>query len=75
MVSVSRTLAQRQIQVNSILPGPMITGMTDDWSTEKREGIAGKPIWGDSANQKKSPQWFVFFSPRIAHTSRPLSLT
>ena len=40
MVSVSRTLAQRQIQVNSILPGPMITGMTDDWSTEKREGIA-----------------------------------
>ena len=40
MVSVSRTLAQRQIQVNSILPGPMITGMTDDWSKEKRERIA-----------------------------------
>ena len=46
MVSVSRTLAQRQIQVNSILPGPMITGMTNDWSTEKRERIASETHLG-----------------------------
>lgn len=40
MMSVSRHLGKRQIQANTILPGPMITGMTDDWSEEKRSSIA-----------------------------------
>ena len=46
MMSVSRTLGKRQIQVNSILPGPMITGMTSDWSVEKRERIADETYLG-----------------------------
>ena len=45
-MSVSRTLGKRQIQVNSILPGPMITGMTSDWSVEKRERIADETYLG-----------------------------
>ena len=39
-MSVSRTLGKRNICVNTILPGPMITGMTDDWSEERRASIA-----------------------------------
>lgn len=39
-MSVSRQLGKRGICVNTVLPGPMITGMTKDWSEEKRERIA-----------------------------------
>jgi NAD(P)-dependent dehydrogenase (short-subunit alcohol dehydrogenase family) len=34
-MSVSRDLGRRNILVNTILPGPMMTGMTEDWSQEK----------------------------------------
>ena len=33
-MSVSRQLGKRGICVNTVLPGPMITGMTNDWSEE-----------------------------------------
>lgn len=39
-MSVSRQLGKREICVNTVLPGPMITGMTKDWSEEKRVRIA-----------------------------------
>jgi len=39
-MSVSRHLGKRGICVNTVLPGPMITGMTNDWSQEKRLRIA-----------------------------------
>lgn len=39
-MSVSRQLGKRGICVNTVLPGPMITGMTSDWSDEKRNRIA-----------------------------------
>ena len=39
-MSVSRQLGKRGICVNTVLPGPMITGMTNDWSQEKRLRIA-----------------------------------
>lgn len=39
-MSVSRQLGKRGICVNTVLPGPMITGMTSDWSDEKRDRIA-----------------------------------
>ena len=39
-MSVSRQLGKRGICVNTVLPGPMITGMTGDWSDEKRDRIA-----------------------------------
>lgn len=39
-MSISRELGPRQILVNTILPGPMITGMTSDWSEKRRESIA-----------------------------------
>ena len=39
-MSVSRQLGKRGICVNTVLPGPMITGMTNDWSEEKRVRIA-----------------------------------
>ena len=39
-MSVSRQLGKRGICVNTVLPGPMITGMTKDWSEEKRNRIA-----------------------------------
>ena len=39
-MSVSRQLGKRGICVNTVLPGPMITGMTKDWSEEKRVRIA-----------------------------------
>lgn len=40
--ALSQNLAPRQIRVNAILPGPTITGMTDDWSEEKRQAIAAQ---------------------------------
>ena len=39
-MSISRQLGKRDICVNTVLPGPMITGMTNDWSEEKRIRIA-----------------------------------
>jgi len=39
-MSVSRQLGKRDICVNTVLPGPMITGMTSDWPDEKRNRIA-----------------------------------
>ena len=39
-MSVSRTFGKRNITVNTVLPGPMITGMTEDWSKEKRQSVA-----------------------------------
>ena len=39
-MSISRQLGKRGICVNTVLPGPMITGMTSDWSDEKRNRIA-----------------------------------
>lgn len=39
-MSVSRQLGNRGICVNTVLPGPMITGMTSDWPDEKRNRIA-----------------------------------
>ena len=39
-MSVSRQLGKRDICVNTVLPGPMITGMTSDWPDEKRVRIA-----------------------------------
>ena len=46
MMSVSRHLGKRQIQANIIFPGPMITGMTDDWPEEKRSSIAASTHFG-----------------------------
>lgn len=40
MMSISRELGLRNILVNTILPGPMLTGMTKDWSSERQEKIA-----------------------------------
>ena len=39
-MSASKSLGVRSITVNTILPGPMITGMTEDWSPERRAQIA-----------------------------------
>lgn len=39
-MSVSRQVGERGICVNTVLPGPMISGMTADWSEEKRGKIA-----------------------------------
>ena len=39
-MSVSRQVGTRGICVNTVLPGPMITGMTKNWPEEKRERIA-----------------------------------
>ena len=39
-MSVSRDLGKRNILVNTILPGPMMTGMTEDWSQEKIDRIS-----------------------------------
>lgn len=39
-MSISRQLGIRGICVNTVLPGPMITGMTNDWSEEKRVRVA-----------------------------------
>ena len=41
-MSVSRSFGKRGICVNTVLPGPMITGMTNDWPPEKRASIAGE---------------------------------
>ena len=39
-MSISRSFGKRGICVNTVLPGPMITGMTNDWPVEKRNSIA-----------------------------------
>jgi NAD(P)-dependent dehydrogenase (short-subunit alcohol dehydrogenase family) len=41
-MSVSRSFGKRGICVNTVLPGPMITGMTKDWPVEKRASIANE---------------------------------
>jgi NAD(P)-dependent dehydrogenase (short-subunit alcohol dehydrogenase family) len=39
-MSLARNLGPQNIRANLLLPGPMITPMTQDWSAEKRERIA-----------------------------------
>jgi len=39
-VSLASTLGEFNIRVNTVLPGPTITGMTEDWTEEKRKKIA-----------------------------------
>jgi len=39
-MSVAKNLGPRNILVNTVFPGPMITGMTQKWSQEKRDSIA-----------------------------------
>lgn len=41
-VSCARNLGPDNIRVNLLLPGPTITGMTGDWSEERRAAIAGQ---------------------------------
>lgn len=41
-MSVSREVGLRGILVNTILPGPMFSGMTSDWSQEKQNRIASE---------------------------------
>lgn len=38
--ALTQNLSPEGIRVNAILPGPTITGMTDDWPEEKRTAIA-----------------------------------
>lgn len=39
-MSLSRSFGKRQICVNTLLPGPMITSMTNDWSDDKIKSVA-----------------------------------
>ena len=39
-MSLARNLGPRGIRVNTVLPGPTITRMTNDWDIEKRSAIA-----------------------------------
>ncbi len=39
-MSLARNLGSDNIRANLLLPGPMITPLTEDWSSEKRERIA-----------------------------------
>lgn len=39
-MSCARNLGARNIRVNLLLPGPTLTGMTRDWSSEKQAGVA-----------------------------------
>lgn len=39
-MSVAKILGKRKILVNSVYPGPMITGMTRNWPVDKRNSIA-----------------------------------
>ena len=45
-MSVAKNLGPRKILVNTVFPGPMITGMTQKWSNEKRESIATESFLG-----------------------------
>jgi NAD(P)-dependent dehydrogenase (short-subunit alcohol dehydrogenase family) len=45
-MSVAKNLGPRNILVNTVFPGPMITGMTQKWSQEKRESIATESFLG-----------------------------
>ena len=38
--ALTRNLSPDGVRVNAILPGPTITGMTEDWPEEKRQAIA-----------------------------------
>lgn len=39
-MSAARALGPDAIRVNLLLPGPTITGMTNDWSPEQRDSVA-----------------------------------
>ena len=54
-MSVSRQLGKRGICVNTVLPGPMITGMTSDWSDEKRSRIAQETRLNRLAKRRYCP--------------------
>tara|TARA_B110001452_G_C15185364_1_gene411705 strand:- start:42 stop:752 length:711 start_codon:yes stop_codon:yes gene_type:complete len=45
-MSVAKNLGPRNILVNTVFPGPMITGMTQKWPQEKRESIATESFLG-----------------------------
>ena len=45
-MSVAKNLGPRNILVNTVFPGPMITGMTQKWSQEKRDSIATESFLG-----------------------------
>ena len=45
-MSVAKNLGPRNILVNTVFPGPMITGMTQKWSQEKRASIATESFLG-----------------------------
>ncbi len=45
-MSVAKNLGPRNILVNTVFPGAMITGMTKKWSAEKRDSIATESFLG-----------------------------
>ena len=45
-MSVAKNLGPRNILVNTVFPGPMITGMTQKWSQDKRDSIATESFLG-----------------------------
>ena len=45
-MSAARHYGPAKIRVNLVLPGPVITYMTEDWSLAKREAIAGETHLG-----------------------------
>ena len=45
-MSVAKNLGPRNILVNTVFPGPMITGMTQKWSQGKRDSIATESFLG-----------------------------
>jgi NAD(P)-dependent dehydrogenase (short-subunit alcohol dehydrogenase family) len=59
-MSISREFGPRQILVNTVLPGPMITGMTSDWSDERRESIAQETRLGRLCEPVEVARMIVF---------------
>ena len=52
-MAVAKNLGPRNILVNTVLPGPMITGMTSKWSSEKRASIATESFLGRLTTPKE----------------------
>ncbi len=59
-MAVAKNLGPRKILVNTILPGPMVTGMTRKWSQERRDKVATESFLGRLTNPEDVAKGIIF---------------
>ncbi|NNM53637.1 MAG: SDR family oxidoreductase [Spirochaetales bacterium] len=60
VMSAARHYGPANVRVNLVLPGPVITYMTQDWSPEKRQSIAGETLLGRLCQPQEVAELLTF---------------